>query len=64
MKTEIHIFATEPDEGVEWNHNDWFYELRQLVNQKFKPIGKKYKSRSAAARAANKIGKAIHWYNI
>lgn len=23
-----HIFAVEPDEGMEWSHKDWFYEIR------------------------------------
>ena len=61
---EIHIFATDNEDGQNWNHRDWFYKLTKTIDGNFKRFGKLYKSRSAASRAANKIGKVIHWYLI
>lgn len=61
---KIHICTTESPEGTEWNHNDWFYELRP-ENVNSLPIGKLYKRRCDASRAAKKPAKEIiHWYPI
>ncbi len=61
---DIHIFVSEPDEGTEWVHRDWFYALKKVTNKQLVRFGKLYRSRSATARAANKLGKAVHWYPI
>ena len=61
---EIHIFATDNPEGIEWNHNDWFYELR-AENSEGKVVGKLHKRRCHATREANKLSnKVIQWYPI
>ena len=59
---DVHIFATEPDKATEWNHKDWFYKLTKCINGQFVRFGKLYKSRSAASRAAGKLGTVHHWY--
>jgi hypothetical protein len=63
MRT-INIFATDNEDGQEWNHKDWFYKLTEVVNGIEKRIGKLYRSRAAASRAAGKLGKVVHWYPI
>ena len=60
----IHVFATDNEDEQYWNHNDWFYALKKIVNGNFVRFGKLYRSRSAASRAAGKIGKVEHWYPI
>ena len=62
--TTVHVFATDNEDGQEWNHNDWFYALKIQTSNGFKRIGKLYKSRSSASRAGGKIGKVEHWYPI
>lgn len=60
-----HIFATEPDEGIEWNHHDWFYEIMFNVKGRwFRASGTKlYKNRRWASRTAKRMGlKVEHWY--
>lgn len=60
----VHIFQVEPDEGMEWNHNDWFYKLTEKIDGQFIRLGKLYKNRSSASRAGGRIGKVEHWYLI
>jgi hypothetical protein len=62
-----HIFATEPDEGIEWKHNDWFYEIMfNIKGRWFRVSGTKlYKRRCWASRVAKAMGlKVEHWYPI
>jgi hypothetical protein len=63
MYKELNVFATEPDSGMDWMHNDWFYEVKDKPNGV--RIGKLYKSRNWASRAAKKLAKrVIHWYPV
>jgi len=59
---EIHITTTDDEIVKGENRNDWNYQLRaERINGVV--IGKLYRSRSAASRAARKIGnKVTHWY--
>ena len=61
---EVHIFATDNEDGQGWDHHDWFYKLMKETQGGFVRFGKLYKRRSSASREAKKHGKVIHWYPI
>lgn len=62
-----HIFAVEPDDGMEWKHNDFFYEIRFNIRGRWFRISgtKLYKSRRWASRAARAMGLNVkHWNRV
>ena len=64
---ELHIEITTDEIIKGENRNDWNYQLvcKDHSVTKEHRIGKLYRSRAAASRAANKIAKkVIHWYPI